>query len=224
MLIFKTGSSFFNQINRCLNWNTIKLIEHTHECQTRFLQTLSLPCATSTDSAPFPRKQTAACKDLSAVPPKLLLQTYLWTLQKNVERGVMNECRFLFPVILLFSSRRHALLLNMENFWRLSLFLWLSFMHHCPGLASTVKHTATLPSFPHHSIFHHQASKIQLSFPSLVCALICTHMHHMYVWIKMHVCCYVHDSHHLSDILKGMPTLVRKRLPFLSQMILCQVN
>lgn len=162
--------------NNKINWTCSWVLD-------KILQILSLPCATSTDSAPFPRKQTAPCKDLLAVPPKLLLQNYLWALQKNLERGVMNECRFLFPVILLFSRRRHALLLNMENFWRLSLFLWLSLMHHCLGLASTVKHTATLLSFPHHSTFHHQASKIQLSFPSFVCALICTH-----TWtICMHV-------------------------------------
>lgn len=32
MLIFKTGSTYFNQINRCLNWKTIKLIEQAFEC------------------------------------------------------------------------------------------------------------------------------------------------------------------------------------------------
>lgn len=154
--------------NSKINWTYSWVLD-------KILQTLSLPCATSTDSAPFPGKQTAPCKDLLAVPPKLLLQTYLWALQENLERGAMNECRFLFPIVLLFCSRRHALLLNMENFCRLSLFLWLSLMHHCLGLASTVKHTATFLPFPHHSIFHHQASKIQLSFLSFVCALICTH-------------------------------------------------
>lgn len=105
--------------NNKINWTCFWVLD-------KILQTLSLSCNTSTDSASFPRKQTAPCKDLSAVPPKLLLQTYLWALQKNVERGAMNEYRFLFPVVLLFSSRRHALLLNMENFWRLSLFLWLN--------------------------------------------------------------------------------------------------
>lgn len=33
----------------------------------------------------------------------------------------MNDCGFLSMVALLFSSRRHALLLSMENFWKLSL-------------------------------------------------------------------------------------------------------